>query len=84
MTTDDDALERLARELYPDNGYLQQQWLRGVRLVRTTARGWLLDPLPLPTDLAELHRKGAQAWKDVASAATQWVERGRGNLEETS
>lgn len=48
MTTDEDALERLARQLYPGNAYLQQQWLRGVRLVRTTARGWLLDPPPLP------------------------------------
>jgi hypothetical protein len=48
MTTDDDQLERLARELYPDSTYLQQQWLRGVRLVRTTARGWCLDSPPLP------------------------------------
>ena len=48
---DDDALEDRARSLYPHDAYLQQQWLRGVRLVRTTARGWLLDPpaVPLPT-----------------------------------
>jgi hypothetical protein len=51
MTHDDDELERHARELFPHDTYLQQQWLRGVRLVRTTARGWLLDLPPLqPVD----------------------------------
>jgi hypothetical protein len=44
---DDDALEARARTLYPDDRYLQQQWLRAVRLVRTTARGWLLEAPPL-------------------------------------
>ena len=48
MTHDDDELERHARELYPNDEYIQRQWLRGVRLVRTTARGWLLDPPALP------------------------------------
>jgi hypothetical protein len=48
LIRDDDDLERRAHELYPANEYLRQQWLRGVRLVRTTARGWLLDPPPLP------------------------------------
>jgi hypothetical protein len=48
MTTDDQALEQIARQLYPDSAYLQQQWLRSVRLVRTTARGWCLDPPVLP------------------------------------
>ena len=47
MTTDDQALEQRARELYPQNEYLQQQWLRSVRLVRTTAHGWCLDPPPV-------------------------------------
>lgn len=45
---DDAALEERARSLYPGDAYLQQQWLRGVRLVRTTAQGWLLDPPALP------------------------------------
>jgi hypothetical protein len=48
MTADDHALEQMARELYPDNTYLQQQWLRAVRLVRTTVRGWLIDVPVLP------------------------------------
>ncbi len=48
MTLDDDELERQARVLYPDDPYLQQQWLRAVRLVRATAHGWCLDPPPLP------------------------------------
>jgi hypothetical protein len=48
MTHDDGELEQHARALYPGDEYLQQQWLRGVRLVRTTARGWLLDAPPLP------------------------------------
>lgn len=53
----DDALEAHAAALYPDDAYLQRQWLRGVRLVRTTARGWLLDPpaLPRPTRSAPVH-----------------------------
>lgn len=48
MTHNDTELERRARELFPNDQYLQLQWLRGVRLVRTTARGWLLDPPALP------------------------------------
>jgi len=48
MTHDDCELEQHARELFPADEYLQRQWLRSVRLVRTTARGWCLDPLPLP------------------------------------
>jgi hypothetical protein len=63
VTTDDKVLERHARELYPDSEYLQQQWLRGVRLVRTTARGWLLDPPPLPPaprKVASSSRRGVQ------------------------
>ena len=42
VTTDDQALEQRARELYPGSEYLQQQWLRSVRLVRTTAH-WLVS-----------------------------------------
>lgn len=48
MTRDDNELERQARILYPDDPYLQQQWLHAVRLVRTTALGWCLDPPALP------------------------------------
>lgn len=48
MTRDDEELERAARVLYPDDPYLQQQWLRAVHLVRTTALGWCLDPPELP------------------------------------
>lgn len=44
----DEDLADLAAALYPDDAYLQTQWLRGVRLVRLTARGWLLDPPRLP------------------------------------
>jgi hypothetical protein len=47
MTNDEHELEQHARELFPQDVYLQQQWLRGVRIVRTTARGWLLDLPPL-------------------------------------
>ena len=45
---EDAALEERALSLFPGDPYLQQQWLRGVRLVRTTAHGWLLDPPALP------------------------------------
>jgi len=45
---DDVDLALHARALYPHDPYLQQQWIRAVRLVRTTARGWLLDPPRLP------------------------------------
>jgi hypothetical protein len=57
---DDEALEHHAQCLYPHDAYLQAQWLRGVRLVRTTAHGWLLDPprpRPLPDD--DVHREDA-------------------------
>ena len=40
---DDDALEARARSLYPGDAYLQQQWMRAMRLVQTTAHGWVLD-----------------------------------------
>ena len=32
-----------AAKLYPDDPYLQAEWLRAIRVVRTTSRGWLLD-----------------------------------------
>jgi len=61
MTHDEDQLREIAAHLYPGNVYLQQQWLRGVQLVRTTARGWLLDPPPLrvtPALIEKLKRAG--------------------------
>lgn len=32
-----------AERLYPESPYLQAEWLRAIRVVRTTSRGWLLD-----------------------------------------
>lgn len=32
-----------AARLYPDNEYLQTEWLRALQIVRQTSRGWLLD-----------------------------------------
>jgi hypothetical protein len=59
LADDDDTLARHAATLYPDDVYLQQQWVRGVRLVRTTARGWLLDPphWRAPSRHATLHEE---------------------------
>lgn len=37
------ALAAMAARLYPDSQYLQREWLRAVALVRSTARGWILD-----------------------------------------
>lgn len=33
--------------LYPGDMYLQAEWLRAVRVVRSTQNGWLLDRIPL-------------------------------------
>lgn len=32
-----------AARLYPENQYLQREWLRAIGVVRCTRRGWLLD-----------------------------------------
>jgi hypothetical protein len=49
MTYTDDDLEQRARELWPESPELQRQWQRAMRLVRTTAHGWLLEvPRPRP------------------------------------
>jgi hypothetical protein len=32
-----------AQRLWPDSERNQREWLRAVRVVRATARGWLLD-----------------------------------------
>lgn len=36
-------MQARAAALYPDNQYLQAEWLRAVKLVRSTRSGWLLD-----------------------------------------
>lgn len=36
-------LARRAARNYPDSDHLQQEWLRAVRVVRGTKRGWVLD-----------------------------------------
>jgi len=41
--------EARAARLWPNNEYLQREWLRAVQLVRATNRGWV----------AESHLKGA-------------------------
>ena len=32
-----------AQRNYPQSEYLQREWLRAVRVVRGSSRGWLLD-----------------------------------------
>lgn len=47
ITPKADGLEQIAARLYPDSTYLQAEWVRAVRVVRGTSRGWLLDrPVP--------------------------------------
>lgn len=36
-------LEIQAARLYPDDHYLRAEWMRAVRVVRSTSRGWHLD-----------------------------------------
>lgn len=43
-----DPLLARAQRLWPDNDYLQREWLRAVRVVRNTRRGWLADAMPKP------------------------------------
>jgi hypothetical protein len=38
-----DPMLQRARRLWPDSERNQIEWLRAVRVVRATARGWLLD-----------------------------------------
>ncbi len=38
-----DPLLARARRNYPDDEYLQREWMRAVALVRKTKRGWVLD-----------------------------------------
>jgi hypothetical protein len=42
-----DALKPTAERLYPDNAYLQQEWIRAVGVVRSTKGGWKCD-VPVP------------------------------------
>ena len=37
------ALQQRAARAYPDSPALQAEWLRAVRVVRASRRGWLLD-----------------------------------------
>lgn len=41
-----DPLLLRAQKLWPDSEYLQREWLRAVKLVRGTRRGWQADALP--------------------------------------
>lgn len=36
-------LVAMARRLWPDDRWLQAEWLRAVRRVRRTAEGWILE-----------------------------------------
>jgi hypothetical protein len=38
-----DPLALRAARLWPDSPALQAEWMRAVRVVRSTSRGWLLD-----------------------------------------
>lgn len=49
-----DSLAATAERLYPDNQYLQTEWLRAVRVVRSTKGGWKLDN-PVPRQTAAAH-----------------------------
>jgi len=37
------ALQQHAARLWPDNEQLQREWMRAVRVVRSTRRGWVVD-----------------------------------------
>lgn len=52
----DDALILQAIRLWPDNVYLQREWLRAVALVRSTRKGWLLDTHPIPQPVPNIVR----------------------------
>lgn len=38
-----DPMLQRAQRLWPDSERNQREWLRAVRVVRATGRGWLLD-----------------------------------------
>ena len=40
---DNSPLGQRAARLYPDNAYLQAEWIRAVTTVRSTNGGWVLD-----------------------------------------
>lgn len=44
----DAALAARAARNYPDNPYLQAEYIRAVGVVRSTAGGWVMDLRPLP------------------------------------
>ena len=41
-------LQGRAAKNYPDNPYLQAEWIRAVAVVRGTKNGWVMDVSPLP------------------------------------
>lgn len=47
-----ESLLTRARQLYPLDAYLQNEWLRAVMTVRMTNRGWLLDGVVRPQGVA--------------------------------
>lgn len=44
----DSALQARAAKNYPDNPYLQTEYIRAVGVVRATKGGWVMDLRPLP------------------------------------
>ena len=40
---EEDKLAARAAEIYPNSEALQREWVRAVRLVRKTPRGWVCD-----------------------------------------
>lgn len=36
-------LQAAAAKLWPDNEYLQREWIRAVMVVRSTKRGWVAE-----------------------------------------
>lgn len=42
------ALQARAARNYPDDPYLQAEWMRAVGVVRSTKNGWVADVSPLP------------------------------------
>ncbi len=44
----DAGLQERAARNYPDNPYLQAEYIRAVGVVRATRNGWVADVSPLP------------------------------------
>ena len=50
-----DPLLARAQRAHPDSDYLQREWLRAVRVVRSTSRGWVCDLHHAPTNKGAGH-----------------------------